>query len=178
LVTRLINTDSYAWIREKLNLPDNLDEDFFLCCACELSIRRGHEMGMDSTQSSNSNDDQSNIVFDEYYTATNYQIRCCICHILLTSQAIELTINARIDLLIDHDIYVPPNVRVCNKHVICGHLSPDVFVNRSHLEPLVLNVISGKNLINDLISQLRLVSKIYAKLLCIDLSHGISLLVV
>ena len=158
--TRLITTDSYAWAREKLNLLENPNDDMFLCGTCEVSARRDHEMEINSSQSSNSDDDQSNIMFDEYFSSPDHRTRCCICRVLLTSQAIELTTSARIDLLVDHDLYVPPLTRVCIKHIIRDHLSPDVSVNRSRLEPLTFNMTSGKDLINDLISQLRLVSKI------------------
>ena len=46
-----------------------------------------------------------------------------------------------------------------SKRVIGDRLSPDVFVNSSQLKPLVLSIVSGKNLISDLVSQLRSVSK-------------------
>ena len=89
----------------------------------------------------------------------------------------ELTTNAQTDLLVDHDIYVAPytHTHVCSNYFVVDRLSLDAFVSRSQLKPLVLNRISGKNLISDLVSLLCSVSKLkVAKLLRTDVVRRIS----
>ena len=42
-----INTNSYAWIREKLNIPNDSVDDLFLCSVRERSIGPETEMAID-----------------------------------------------------------------------------------------------------------------------------------
>ena len=110
-------------------LPPPVIGIYFYFPACEWAIQRDHKMKINSTQFFESDNNQSNIVFDEYSTVYNCETHCCICQVLLNTQAIELTTNARIDLLVDHNIYVPPYTHVCSKHIISDRLSLDIFVN-------------------------------------------------
>jgi hypothetical protein len=156
--SRLINNDSYAWIREKLNLADDSSEDIFLCSVCERSIRRENKMENDASAVSTSEMEEVKIPFDEYLSSPDCAVRCCICKALWTADAAELSNAARVDLLIDHDLYVSPGIRVCSRHLFRDRILPDITIDRNRLQPLSFNVASAKELINDLVFQLRMVS--------------------
>ena len=130
---RLISTDSYTWVREKLNLFNDCHENIFLCSACELSLRREHRTEIDSSEILKSADDEQCITFDQYLSPLDCQVRCCVCRVLLTSEAVELSNAARIDLLVDHTLYVSPDTRICNKHVFRSRLRSDVVVDHNQL---------------------------------------------
>ena len=98
------------------------------------------------------------MIFDQYLSSLDCQVRCCVCRVLLTSGAVELSNAACIDLLVDHNLYVSPVTRICNRHVFRSRLRPDVAVYHTQLQPLSLSAESAKELINDLISQLRMVN--------------------
>ena len=129
-----------------------------LCSAWELSLRRGHKTEIDSLEIFKSVDDEQCMTFDQYLSPLDCQVRCCPCRVLLTSEAVKLSDAARIDLLVDHNLYVSPGTRIFNKHVFRNWLHPDVVVDYTQLQPLSFSAASTKELINDLIFQLCMVN--------------------
>ena len=136
--SHIINTNSYAWIREKLNIPNDSVDDLFLCSVCERSIRRENQMEIDLLEVSDIEDGETNITFDDFFSSPDCGIRC-ICKALLTTDAFELSNGGRVDLLVDHGIYVPHSTRICSSHVFRDRIFPDVvIVDHKRLNPLFL----------------------------------------
>ena len=144
--SRTINTNSYAWILEKLNIPNDSVDDLFLCSVCERSIRRENELVTHLLVVSDVEDEETNITFDDFFSSPDCGIRCCICKALLTTDAFELSDGGRVDLVIDHGIYVPHDTRICSRHVLRDRIFPDVvIIDHRRLNPGSLERSSAKD---------------------------------
>ncbi|CAF1242629.1 unnamed protein product [Didymodactylos carnosus] len=149
--TRDISSDSYEWIREKLNITNTSVLNYYICSTCERDTRRKSTIVVDASNSTS----DFEIQLEEYLFMKDCHHRCCICGVILTSSSVVIPSSARIDLLVDHHLYVNYDTRVCDKHLCKNRLSTNISINKKTCDPLSLDGGNLKSLILDLISNIR-----------------------
>ena len=63
-----------------------------------------------------------------------YQLDCFICGALLSNNSVLASTDARLDLFIEHDVYLCDKQMCCAHHLVGSHIAPDQTIDISHYE--------------------------------------------
>ncbi|CAF4453271.1 unnamed protein product, partial [Didymodactylos carnosus] len=151
---REISTPAYEWLRDRLESKGttfNNDNLIYLCKACEAKYRREEKQIGEETE---------RVFKDSTLSVPNPIIRaqkcfqvpmqvnfCCFCQNHLAKSSVFLPSEVRLDLFVEHDVYVYARQKCCGSHLKGTRLNPDITIDTRQYEPTMLTIEEASNLI-------------------------------
>lgn len=164
--SRNVSTSGYSHLQDKL-LEDNITfsttKPTYLCSACERFYRRKNNekkslhQGHKSTTQEPRKRKQSEIKIplEQCCTIPDQLTTCFICGSTLSNKSVIVPINARLDLFIEHDIYVSTEQKCCSQHLVGSHLNPDLIIDTSNYKEASLTSFEAMELVMHMKGELK-----------------------
>ena len=138
---RLIG-NTYEWHRNYLRTSgvEDVEEESVICGKCRTKLNKERDIAVTDDPAVQSTDHDSTVVLEHITKIGQTSSKCVACGALVKSGVTTLIPhNARMDLLIYHDLLVDSNSRICRSHLDGVNLKSAVEVQSNSTEKATLS---------------------------------------
>lgn len=163
---RDISSSAYNYLQDELvedNVVFSTVGSIYLCSACERNYRRKsteekqqHQAIISSDQEQmNTEQSEQKIQLHKCWRVAYQPHVCFLCGVRLSNISVLVPAAARLDLFIDHDVYVCDKQMCCDHHLVGLYLIPDQTIDTSHYQSASLTTSEVTQLVMDLKDEIK-----------------------